>query len=600
MSGSEDFLPCHTLHTITLDHISQPLTIPLSHLYHLQYTHMTLIFDEGKQKQKLNTMRLEEEERLMKMLSTKYGLQYIDLSTVSVNTDGLRLLDQKDAEQGECAVFDVIGKKLSLALNNPNNQFTEGLADGLKRKGYIVELYLTSRTSLGKAWALYKDLSFAVETEAGSLDISDKEIEGLIAETKNLTDVGNLIKDALAEKRSHRLSKLLAVIMAGGLATHASDIHIEAEDGFSRLRYRLDGILIEAIQFDLDTYKSLLSRLKLLSGLKLNVKQNSQDGRFTIKIYMNDIEIRTSTIPGAYGESIVMRILNPKSIAGTIEDLGMPTKLFNIVQKEIERPNGMILVTGPTGSGKTTTLYAFLRKTMSPEYKIITIEDPIEYHVPGIVQTQVEEKKGYTFESGLRSVVRQDPDIIMVGEIRDTETALTAIQAALTGHLVFSTLHTNNAAGTFTRLIDLGADSKVLTSALHLAIAQRLVRRLCPICKTKKPISEKEKNIIQETLSSLAGYEEENLFTEIPTELYEVVGCDKCNNTGYQGRIGVYEGILADAAIEEVVRMSPSERDIKEAAKPQKIINMKQDGVLKILNGITTMDELERVVDLYA
>ncbi|MES2985880.1 MAG: GspE/PulE family protein [Patescibacteria group bacterium] len=560
---------------------------------------MTLIFDEEKQKQKLNLMRLEEEERLMKMLSTKYDIKYIDLSSVSINTDALRLIDQDIAEKSECVVFDIVGKKISIALNNPNNETTEETVDVLKRKGYEVQLYLTSKTSLKKAWALYKDLSFAVETEAGSLDISDSEIEELVDKTKNLSDIKSLIQNALEEKKSHRLSKLLAVIMAGGLATKASDIHIESEEGFSRLRYRLDGILIEVIQFDLETYHSLLSRLKLLSGLKLNIKENSQDGRFTIKIYTNDIEIRTSTIPGAYGESIVMRILNPKSIAGTIEDLGMPEKLYSIVQKEIARPNGMILVTGPTGSGKTTTLYAFLRKTMSPEYKIITIEDPIEYHLPGIVQTQVEEKKGYTFEAGLRSVVRQDPDIIMVGEIRDTETAITAIQAALTGHLVFSTLHTNNAAGTFTRLIDLGADSKVLTSAVHLALAQRLVRKLCPDCRAKKPISEKEKDVIQATLTSLVGYDEEKLFTTIPSELYQAVGCDKCNKTGYQGRIGVYEGILADAAIEEVVRMSPSERDIKEAAKNQKIMDMKQDGVLKILNGITTMDELERVVDLY-
>jgi len=560
---------------------------------------MTLIFDEDKQKTKLNLMRLEEEERLMKMLSVKYTIPYIDLSTVSINTDGLRLIDQKESEQAECVVFDITAKNISLALNNPNNEHTEEVIDSLKRKGYTVKLFLTSTTSLIKANKLYKDLSFAVETEAGSLDISDMEIESLIEKTKNLSDITVLIQNALLEKKSHRLSKLLAVIMAGGLATKASDIHIEAEEGFSRLRYRLDGVLIEAIQFNLETYHSLLSRLKLLSGLKLNVKENAQDGRFTIKIYTSDIEIRLSTIPGAYGESIVMRILNPKSIASSIEDLGMPTRLYNIVQKEINRPNGMILVTGPTGSGKTTTLYAFLRKTMTPEFKIITIEDPIEYHVPGIVQTQVEEKKGYTFESGLRSVVRQDPDIIMVGEIRDTETALTAIQASLTGHLVFSTLHTNNAAGTFTRLIDLGADSKVLTSAVHLAIAQRLVRKLCPACRTKKPVDQKQKDIIESTLQSLEGYEESSLHTGVPEELYAAVGCLVCNNTGYTGRIGVYEGILADAAIEEVVRMSPSEREIKEAAKPQKIIDMRQDGVLKVLDGITTIDELERVVDLY-
>lgn len=560
---------------------------------------MTLIFDEDKQNQKLNQMRLEEEERLMKMLSEKYELPYIDLTTISINTDALRLIEQPYAEKAECACFNVIGTKIFVALYNPNNTHVQDVVEGLKRKGYIVTLYLASMLSLKKAWALYKDLSFAVETAAGSLDISNEEIENLIAKTKSLIDIKVFIQEALEEKKSHRLSKLLAVIMAGGLATKASDVHIEAEEGFARLRYRLDGVLVEAIQFDLETYHSLLSRLKLLSGLKLNIKENAQDGRYTIKVYTTDIEIRTSTIPGAYGESVVMRILNPKSISSTIEDLGMPKKLYDIVEKEISRPNGMILVTGPTGSGKTTTLYAFLRKTMTPEYKIITIEDPIEYHLPGIVQTQVEEEKGYTFNNGLRSVVRQDPDIIMVGEIRDTDTALTAIQAALTGHLVFSTLHTNNAAGTFTRLIDLGADAKVLTSALHLALAQRLVRKLCLSCRKLEPITEKQKGVIERTATSLVGYDEAEMFKTIPTELYTEVGCVDCNHTGYAGRIGIYEGILADTAVEDVVRMSPSEREIKEAAKPQKIIDMTQDGVIKVIQGISTIDELERVVDLY-
>lgn len=560
---------------------------------------MTLIFDEDKQNQKLSQMRLEEEERLMKMLSEKYEIPYIDLTTISVNTDALRLIEQPDAEKAECAAFNIIGTKVFVALYNPNNEYTHDIVESLKRKGYIITFYLASKISLKKAWGLYKDLSFAVETEAGSLDISNEEIEELIKKTKSLVDIQAFIKQALEEKKSHRLSKLLAVIMAGGLATKASDVHIEAEEGFSRLRYRLDGVLVEAIQFDLETYHSLLSRLKLLSGLKLNIKENAQDGRYTIKVYTTDIEIRTSTIPGAYGESVVMRILNPKAISSTIEDLGMPKKLYDIVQKEIARPNGMILVTGPTGAGKTTTLYAFLRKTMTPEYKIITIEDPIEYHLPGIVQTQVEEAKGYSFNNGLRSVVRQDPDIIMVGEIRDTDTAVTAIQAALTGHLVFSTLHTNNAAGTFTRLIDLGADAKVLTSALHLAIAQRLVRKLCVHCRKLEPITEKSKGVIERVAASLDGYEEVAAFKTIPTELYTAVGCAECNNTGYTGRIGIYEGILADAAVEEVVRMSPSEREIKEAAKPQKIIDMTQDGVMKVIQGVSTMDELERVVDLY-
>jgi len=560
---------------------------------------MNIIFDEEKKNQQLKQMKQDEDERLVMMLSDKYSIPYMNLSTVSINTDALRLLDQDEAKKSECVIFDIVGKKIHLAIYNPANTNIEETVDGLKRKGYEVVFHLTSKYSLEKAYNLYKDLSFAVETEAGSLDISDNEIESLVEKTENLDDIKVFIEDALKEKKSHKLSKLLAVIMAGGLATKASDIHIEAEDTYSKLRYRIDGVLIEATKFDMETYHSLLSRLKLLSGLKLNVKDSAQDGRFTIKIYTNDIEIRVSMIPGSYGESIVMRILNPKSISGGLEDLGMSKKLYDVVMKEINRPNGMILLTGPTGSGKTTTLYAFLKKTMSPEYKIITIEDPVEYHLPGIVQTQVDEHKGYTFGEGLRSIVRQDPDIILVGEIRDSETASTAIQASLTGHLVFSTLHTNNAAGTFIRLIDLGADPKTLTSSLHLAIAQRLVRTLCPKCKQLKDISDKERTIIQDTIISLEGYEERSEIQDIPKQLYQTVGCSECNNTGYKGRIGIHEGILSTEKIEQVVSSNPSEREIKEAALDQKLLSMKQDGILKILKGVTTLDELERVVDIY-
>ena len=233
-----------------------------------------------------------------------------------------------------------------------------------------------------------------------------------------------------------------------------------------------------------ETYDLLLSRIKLVSGLKLNLKNKAQDGRFSVKINESDIEIRTSMLPDAYGESMVMRILNPNTISLSMEDLGIEKKLFEVLEKEIGKPNGMILTTGPTGSGKTTTLYAFLRKIQTPEKKIITIEDPIEYHLPGIVQTQTD-GKNYTFSNGLRSTLRQDPDIIMVGEIRDEDVASTAINAALTGHLVFSTLHTNNAAGSFPRLIDLGVNPKIISSAVNIVIAQRLIRKLCKSCKNK-------------------------------------------------------------------------------------------------------------------
>lgn len=375
----------------------------------------------------------------------------------------------------------------------------------------------------------------------------------------------------------------------------ASDIHIEPEDDFIQIRFRLDGVLIEVTKLDQETYHLLLSRIKLLSGMKLNIKETAQDGRFSIAIGEREIEIRSSTLPGNYGESVVMRLLDPASIQVKIQDLGVPDKLLKVFMEALAKPNGMILNTGPTGSGKTTTLYAFLRLKKTPEIKIITIEDPIEYHLDGIVQTQVDNEKGYDFATGLKKTLRQDPDVIMVGEIRDLETAETAVHAALTGHLVFSTLHTNNAAGTFTRLIDLGVNPKILTSAISMAIAQRLVRRLCDGCKEEKILEGENLILMKQVYESI---KEKEVPWSDKTFTAKVGGCEKCNQTGYKGRIGVFEAVLSDKKVEEALESNPSEREIKEAAEHQGIMDMAQDGVTKILKGYTDLEELRRVVDL--
>ncbi|MEI6042141.1 MAG: type II/IV secretion system protein [bacterium] len=559
---------------------------------------MTIQFDEEKQDTRMKQLLIDEEEASMQMLADKYNLTYIDLTTVPINSDGLKMIEEEVAKSSQTAVFDIIGTKISLAVHSPDSIETKDVLDNLGRKGYQVTLFIASTHSLEKAWERYKDLSFAAQTEAGSLDISSEEIESLVERTKKLEDIATWIKEALEMKKTHRVSKMLSIMMAGALSTKSSDVHMEAGEFNSRLRYRIDGVLTTVAEFDKDTYNLMLSRLKLLSGLKLNVKENAQDGRFTVKLKGSDIEIRTSTIPGSYGESVVMRILNPESIMVTMDKLGMTKRFLAAIRKEIARPNGLILTTGPTGSGKTTTLYAFLREVSSPEYKIITIEDPVEYHLPGIVQTQVEDAKGYTFQAGLKSAMRQDPDIIMVGEIRDAETAVTAINAALTGHLVFSTLHTNNAAGTFTRLIDLGADPKTLTSAIHAAIAQRLVRVLCEKCKKKMPIPPERIALVDDVLDSIKDMEEAKEFPEKPTEIYVPVGCVACNNTGYADRVGIHELILTDASIEKIVRENPSEREIRAVAKKQGFMDMRQDGVVKVLQGQTSFEELERVIDL--
>jgi type IV pilus assembly protein PilB len=303
-------------------------------------------------------------------------------------------------------------------------------------------------------------------------------------------------------------------------------------------------------------------------------------------------------LPGAYNETIVMRVLNPNSISVPLEDLGINPRVLEVLLKEMDKPNGMILTTGPTGSGKTTTLYACLKKIHTPSIKIITIENPIEYHLPGIVQTQTDSDKKYTFSEGLRSALRQDPDVIMVGEIRDSETAEIAVHSALTGHLVFSTLHTNNAAGTYPRLIDLGINPKILISALTLSMAQRLVRKLCAKCKKEITLEGKNKTLTDFILSTI----NDKLYLQglQTAKMFEPVGCTECNGLGYRGRIGVYEAIISDEILERVVNENPSEREIKKATASQNILDLKQDGIIKMLQGLTSIEELRRVIDLEA
>ncbi|OHA89625.1 MAG: hypothetical protein A3C70_02410 [Candidatus Zambryskibacteria bacterium RIFCSPHIGHO2_02_FULL_43_14] len=426
--------------------------------------------------------------------------------------------------------------------------------------------------------------------------MSNEEILEVTKKVNSLEDVKKLIEGVLSLKRAYRISKILEIILAGAISLQASDIHLEPEDKDLRLRYRLDGILTDILHFDSETFELLLSRIKLISELKLNVKEKAQDGRFSIKLADIEIEVRTSLLPGPYGESVVLRVLNPNAISVELESLGIHPRLLEILEKEIRKPNGMILTTGPTGSGKTTTLYAFLKQIYKPDIKVVTIENPIEYHLEGIVQTQAEVEKGYSFAEGLRSALRQDPDVIMVGEIRDNETAAVAVNAALTGHLVFSTLHTNNAAGSFPRLLDLGINPKVISSALNVSIAQRLVRTLCPKCKKEIPLEGANKETIEKVLANvpdpiyLEGVQRKHLWTAI--------GCPECNNLGFKGRIGIYEAILVDTNIEKAVIINPSERDIREAAKGQKLLTLVEDGVIKVLSGITTLEELDRVVDL--
>lgn len=555
-----------------------------------------VVFNDTEEQKRIEFLRKREEEELAQILSQKYGVQYVDLSLVAVNVDALRVITEAEARDAEAASFGRVGKKLSVAVRAPENPKVKALVAKLQELGYEVTLYMCSQESLKRAYQRYADLSYATETKAGVFELSNEELEQLLAKVTSLQDISTLIQEAVQLKKAYRITRILEVILAGALATGASDVHFEPEEASVRLRYRLDGVLMDVLSFDHETYRLSLSRLKLLSGLKLNVAGEAQDGRFSIKIKGDEIELRTSILPGNYQETVVLRVLNPKAIGVQLEALGLEEKLRNRLEREIAKPNGMILTTGPTGSGKTTTLYAFLRRINKPETKIITIEDPIEYHLQGLVQTQVD-KKTYTFASGLRSALRQDPDVIMVGEIRDGEVAETAINAALTGHLVFSTLHTNNAAGSFPRLIDLGIDEKVLSSAINAALAQRLVRKLCEKCKLQRDATPEEKGIVDKFIATITDK------ALVPADTAKIWaakegGCEACHGRGYKGRIGIFEAVFMDSAIEEILRTKPTEREIFTAARPQGIPSMQEDGILKVLRGVTSLDELKRVVDL--
>ncbi len=555
--------------------------------------------NKTQHKERIEKMRQKEEENLVQILAERHGLPYIDLATTPVNTDALRLIPEKQAREAGVAAFSITGKKVFIALISPKKDLIRTIIDDLKRQAYIPTLFMASKQNVEKAWGLYKEVSYATETEAGVFDISQHEVKSFMEKVKGIKDLEKLIEETTTTKAKYKISRILEIILAGAMVINASDIHLEPEKEFVQVRLRTDGVLHDLSNITHTIYNFILSRIKLLSGLKLNIKKSAQDGRFSVKLGTTEIEIRTSVLPGEYGESVVMRILNPKSIRIDFENMGIEEGLFNEIKKQLKKPNGMILTTGPTGSGKTTTLYAFLNKIRTDEIKIITIENPIEYHMEGITQTQVDKKENYTFLTGLRSALRQDPDVIMVGEIRDEETARVAINSALTGHLVFSTLHTNNAAGAIPRLVDLGVNPKIISSAVNISLAQRLVRKLCTACREEYTPTNFEKKIVENILKKITDKNR-----DVQTHVYKLWRapkeniCNNCGGIGYKGRIGIFEGVITDEYVENIIKNENiSERAIAEVAKKQNILSMAEDGIMKVVKGITSLEELQRVVD---
>jgi len=535
---------------------------------------------------KLEEIRSQGKEQASHAFAQSLGLPFSDLHTTPIDIEALQVVDQDNARAGHLAVIYRNGNMLIVAVTDPSTAETKQVLATLEQRGFTCKLIITTQDALNRVWQRYHELKTTETFEVGAIDISDTELDQLQGQIKDIEDLKNRVAKISA-------TKMLEIIIAGALKTQASDIHFEPETSATRLRYRLDGLLQDITNIDPVAYNKVLNRVKVLSKLKLNVHKTPQDGRFTIRQKSVEIEVRVSVLPSEFGETTVMRLLDPRTIQANLEDLGMRSDILELVKKQLKKSTGSILTTGPTGAGKTTTLYAFVNYLNSPDTKIITIEDPIEYHIQGISQTQVDAAKDYTFANGLRAIVRQDPDIILVGEIRDRETAEIALNASLTGHLVFSTIHTNDASGTIPRLIDLGIRSTVIAPAINMAMGQRLIRRLCNHCKIEQAPNADQLQRIKEVLEPIKAQFSVD-FTRL--KVFFPNRCKECHESGYQGRVGVYEIFTVTRPMEKLILTSPSISDIRELAVSEGMVTMLQDAYLKLTEGITSIEEIERVL----
>lgn len=541
--------------------------------------------------EKLKEERIKAQERDAQRIAQKTNTPYLNLieEKIPVSIKAIEIVKEEDAKKAYLVPFQIIKKNLKVALLNPQLEETKKLLEELK-KIYEIQVFVVSIHNLEYLFSYYQFIQEEGKEISGRVEINEQSLNELKNQIKKLEDLTNLIENF----KNPVTSEIIEIILAGAIATNASDIHIEPTKEQTTLRLRIDGILhIITEKINKSIYLSVINRIKLLSNLKLNINDQPQDGRFTIDLKDRDIEIRTSIIPSEYGETAVLRILDPLALKVNLEELGWREDDLKIVIKEIEKPNGLILNTGPTGSGKTTTLYAFLKKIISPEIKIITVEDPIEYHLEGVSQTQVDPEAGYTFASGLRSILRQDPDVILVGEIRDKETAEIALNASLTGHLVFSTLHTNDAIGAIPRLLDLDIPPQILGPALTLIIAQRLVRVLCPYCKTEQEINEEIKKEIEKFIENLPSRVNKEKLKNY--KIFQAKGCEKCNFLGYKGRTSIFELFQITEKIEELIYQNPTEIQLKKLAREEGMVYLQEDGIIKVLLGITTFEEVKKI-----
>lgn len=523
---------------------------------------------------------------LLEIKSRLYHLPIIKLEEIQLNSEALKGISEEVVNFYKFAPFAKEGNLLKVAILNPEDiDALEALKFIASDKGLRVDKYLIDYRDFESIIKNYRSLTAevgkALETLSEEMDkeaVSQKNIEEITAEGA--------------------VTRIVASIVKYAVESRASDIHVEPFEEKVNVRFRVDGVLIIALTLPRNVHSAVITRVKVLSNLKIDETRLAQDGRFSTTLNKRRIDFRVSTFPTKNGEKIVMRILDPLTNKIDLPDLGIEGRSLEVLERAMAKPFGSILITGPTGSGKSTTLAGMLKRLNNEEVNIVTLEDPIEYFVEGVNQSQIHEEIGYTFASGLRHILRQDPDIIMVGEIRDRETAALATQAALTGHIVLSTLHTNDAMGVVPRLIDMNVEKYLIPPTLNVAAAQRLLRRLCPDCKIKDRTNVAEEGIISKAVNAMPDQYKQSLLSNSGYEIYRPNlenPCKKCSGKAFKGRIGIYEMLEMTDEFEKIILGSISESLMREEAKRQGMITMFQDGIIKVLKGVVSIDELLEV-----
>ncbi len=546
--------------------------------------------------------KIIDEPMLTKLFAEYAQIPFIVLDPKQISPDALKKIPERIARQYEAVIFQIDPDGVvHIAMDDPDD--IQAVSFIQKEVGQNTRIYIAARQNILNCLDMYrgdvnKELNDVIDVQREDDGTDDKVSEADIAEDSPIAQTVNLLLEY-------------------AIRSSASDIHIEPREEFVQVRYRIDGALKEVNRLPRNVMSALVSRIKILSNLKIDERRVPQDGRFKINVGGKQYALRVSTLPIADGEKVVMRILDESNQALTLKDLGYWGHSLDVINHAIKEPNGMILVTGPTGSGKSTSLFSVLSMLNTPDVNISTIEDPVEYKIPGVNQTQTNAKAGMTFASGLRALLRQDPNVIMVGEIRDGETANLGVQAALTGHLVFSTLHTNNAATCLPRLLDMGIEPFLIASTVKAVVGQRLVRRLCKACRqTYEPTPEETKAVVElfnlksgQTFTRVHELEQQAVEqaiggdTPLGTDEKTIKtlwkahpeGCDECNHTGFKGRIGIYEVLGMTVPIEKMIMSNGTSNEIQDQAITEGMTTMQTDGLVKALRGNTTIEEVLRV-----